>query len=166
MWKSPLVVWWKMETGKITLHAYMIVILPRVFSSKILFRWNIQFCFLSNDISVSKFHFCLRSLSDSTEKSLSFKVPFVISTKIQTINKLHFNFTRKHLCWSLFLIKLQALKGCNFIKNSPTQMFSYEYCEIFNNTYFEEHLRTAASVHLKLGFLKIGLLKSSLEFSC
>ena len=91
---------------------------------------------------------------------------FVISTKIQTINKLHFNFTRKHLCWSLFLIKLQALKGCNFIKNSPTQMFSYEYCEIFNNTYFEEHLRTAASVHLKLGFLKIGLLKSSLEFSC
>ena len=25
-------------------------------------------------------------------------------------------------------------------------MFSFEYCEIFKNTYFEEHLRTAASV--------------------
>ena len=25
-------------------------------------------------------------------------------------------------------------------------MFSCEYCEIFKNTYFEEHLRTAASV--------------------
>ena len=24
-------------------------------------------------------------------------------------------------------------------------MFSCEYCEIFNNTYFEEHQRTAAS---------------------
>ena len=24
-------------------------------------------------------------------------------------------------------------------------MFSYEYCEIFKNTYLEEHLRTAAS---------------------
>ena len=25
-------------------------------------------------------------------------------------------------------------------------MFSYEYCEIFKNTYFEEHLRTGAYV--------------------
>ena len=28
---------------------------------------------------------------------------------------------------------------------TPTQMFSGEYCEISKNTYFEEHLRTAAS---------------------
>ena len=27
-------------------------------------------------------------------------------------------------------------------------MFSSEYCEIFKNTYFEEHLRTAASYHI------------------
>ena len=27
----------------------------------------------------------------------------------------------------------------------PTQVFSCKYCEIFDNTYFEEHLRTAAS---------------------
>ena len=26
-----------------------------------------------------------------------------------------------------------------------TQVFSYEYCEIFKNAYFEEHRRTAAS---------------------
>ena len=32
-------------------------------------------------------------------------------------------------------------------KEIPTQVFSCEYCKIFNNTYFEEHLRTAASVH-------------------
>ena len=40
------------------------------------------------------------------------------------------NFTGKHLCWSLFLIKLQ-------------QMFSCEICEIFRKTYFD--LLTTAS---------------------
>ena len=52
------------------------------------------------------------------------------------------NFTRKHLCWNLFLIKLQA--------------FSCEIFENFKITYFEEHLRTTASfwggnipIHLK-----------------
>ena len=29
-------------------------------------------------------------------------------------------------------------------KDIPTQVFSCEYCEIFKNAYFEEHLRTAA----------------------
>ena len=29
----------------------------------------------------------------------------------------------------------------------PTQVFSCEYCKIFKNTYFEEHLWMAASVH-------------------
>ena len=29
-------------------------------------------------------------------------------------------------------------------KETPTQVFSCEYCEIFKNTYFGEHLRTAA----------------------
>ena len=28
------------------------------------------------------------------------------------------------------------------------QVFSFEYCEIFKNTYFEEHLQTAAFVLL------------------
>ena len=32
---------------------------------------------------------------------------------------------------------------------TPTQVFSCEYYEIFKNTYFEEHLRTAASVDSK-----------------
>ena len=41
------------------------------------------------------------------------------------------------MCWSLCLIKLQV---CGQI-----QVFSCEYCENFNNTYFEEHLRTAPS---------------------
>ena len=48
------------------------------------------------------------------------------------------NFTGKHLCWSLFEIKLQAY---NFIKKeTPTQVFSYEIWEIFENTHFQEYL--------------------------
>ena len=44
-------------------------------------------------------------------------------------------FTRKHLCCSLFLIKLQAL-----VNETPTQRFSCEYSEIFKSTYCEKRL--------------------------
>ena len=50
-------------------------------------------------------------------------------------------FTGKHLCWSLFLIKLQAFK-----KETPAQVFSCEYCEIFKNTFFNRTPPVAASV--------------------
>ena len=32
-----------------------------------------------------------------------------------------------------------------FFKKTPTQVFSSEHCKIFKNTYFEKHLRMAAS---------------------
>ena len=38
--------------------------------------------------------------------------------------------------FAIFTVKLQAC--------FPTKVFSSEYCEIFTNTYFEEHLLTAA----------------------
>ena len=37
-------------------------------------------------------------------------------------------------------------------KEIPTLIFSCEYCEIFKNTYFEEHLRTTASYFMKNNF--------------
>ena len=46
------------------------------------------------------------------------------------------------MCWSLFLIKLQAFSPPK--KVTPTPVFSCERCEIFKNTYFEKHLRMAA----------------------
>ena len=53
-------------------------------------------------------------------------------------------FTGKHLCQSLFLIKLYA---CNFIKKeSLAQIFSYEFCEMSKNTIFTEHLQTTVFV--------------------
>ena len=48
-------------------------------------------------------------------------------------------FTGKHLCWRLFFDKVHT-------SMRPTQVFSSEYWDIFKNTYFKEHLRTAASV--------------------
>ena len=51
-------------------------------------------------------------------------------------------FTEKHLCQSLFLIKLT----CDFIKKETlAQVFSCQFCDIFKNTFFTEHLRATAS---------------------
>ena len=54
------------------------------------------------------------------------------------------NFTGKHLYWSLCLIKLQAFRPTTLLQRDSTGVFC-EICEIFKITYFEEHLRTAAS---------------------
>ena len=54
-------------------------------------------------------------------------------------------FTGKHLCWNLFLIKLQAFRSPGlklYQRGSPTQVFFCEYCE---NIHFEKHLRMDAS---------------------
>ena len=45
-------------------------------------------------------------------------------------------FTGKHQCQSLFFNKKETL----------AQVFSCEYCEIFKNTFYAEHLRVTASV--------------------
>ena len=47
-------------------------------------------------------------------------------------------------------------------KETPAQVFSFGYRKIFKNTYFEEPLRTAASVHLKLFELFFGTIFNSL----
>ena len=58
-------------------------------------------------------------------------------------------FTRKHLCWSLFLIKLPP--GLQLYKKETlTQVFSCEYYE----TCFEEHLQTAATFTFQNYFLE------------
>ena len=41
--------------------------------------------------------------------------------------------------------KAASLKDWNFIKKTPTQVFSCEMCKTFKNVYTEEHLRTTAS---------------------
>ena len=48
---------------------------------------------------------------------------------------------------------------------TPTHVFSSEYCEIFKNTYFEEHLQTAISVLSPLNKLLSIEYTSMEEFS-
>ena len=55
------------------------------------------------------------------------------------------DFTGKHPFSSFFLIKLQAWRPATLLKKTPAQIFSCEICRIFKNTYFQEHLQTAAS---------------------
>ena len=69
-------------------------------------------------------------------------------------------FKGKHLSWGLFFIKVPSLQASNcFKKGASTQIFSYECWEIYKNTYFEEHLRMAAS-----RFLETVLWEHSLFF--
>ena len=56
------------------------------------------------------------------------------------------NFTGEHLYWSLFLITLQVFRPEPYQEETPTQVISCEICKIFKNVYFEEYLRTTASV--------------------
>ena len=80
-------------------------------------------------------------------------------------------FIGKHLCWSLFLNKITGW-GLHFIKKeTPTQVLSCEFCEIFKNTFFHwtppvvasdkrtfilqsfiQHLRAIASVLWQNGY--------------
>ena len=53
-----------------------------------------------------------------------------------------------------FLIKLQTY--CNFIKKETlSQVFSCEFCEVFKNTFLAEQLRVTASAYTKLLFFKL-----------
>ena len=45
------------------------------------------------------------------------------------------------MCWNLFLIGCRPEGVQLYQKETPTEVFSCEHCEIFKNTYFEKHLR-------------------------
>ena len=63
-------------------------------------------------------------------------------------------FKGKHLCQSLFFNKVAGLEAFNFIKKETlTQVFCCELCEISKSTFFTEHLWATAS----------GYQRSSLE---
>ena len=93
------------------------------------------------------------SLLCSTLSSSSLSSAHKSSHQRCSIEKLVFlaTFTGKHMCWSHFLTKFLT----NFIKKRVQQLFSCEYWGILKKTYFEEHLRTTASVdNLKTFYLQ------------
>ena len=70
------------------------------------------------------------------------KQPLEVFYKKAFVKNLAIFTTRKHLWWSLFLIKLQTLRPVALLK---IRVQHCEYCKIFKNIYFEDHLETAAS---------------------
>ena len=53
--------------------------------------------------------------------------------------------TGKHLCWSLFLTRLQAWKSATLLKRDSNTGVSCKFGEIIKDTCSEEHLQTTAS---------------------
>ena len=82
------------------------------------------------------------------------KQPLEVFYKKAVLKKLAI-FTGKHLHWSIFLIKLQALQL--YCKEIPTQLFSCEYCEIFKKTYFEEYCKRQP-LHFSVNLIAKSLL--------
>ena len=64
--------------------------------------------------------------------------------------KLLFGHIRSHDKWKALFGKVVALglsQACKFVKKgTPIQGFFYDFCEIFKDTFFTEHLLVAASV--------------------
>ena len=75
-------------------------------------------------------------------------------------------FIVKHLCFSLFLIKLQTCLQL-YKKEIPTKVFSCEYCEIFNESFFTEPLRRTASESWRPSGLQFNIKETLTQvFSC
>ena len=56
------------------------------------------------------------------------------------------NFTGKHICWSLFLIKLQAFRSSAVLKrDSNTGIILWNLRNLFKNTFFTEHVLTVTA---------------------
>ena len=58
------------------------------------------------------------------------------------------NFTRKHICWSLHLIKLQAWRPVTLFEKDSSAVFSCEILQNYKSNYFEENLRATVPEHL------------------
>ena len=73
---------------------------------------------------------CVRDIAETSLNRLLLFLTLKRSHRSYSVEKgVLKNFTGKHFCWSLFLIKLQAW-------GPATQVLSTEICKIFKNTYF------------------------------
>ena len=73
------------------------------------------------------------------QTSLDYQILFLIKNSHPEVLKHSSEFTRKHLCQSLFSNKVAGLSACNFIKTGASVFC--EFWEIFRDTFFIKHLR-------------------------
>ena len=92
--------------------------------------------------------FCELPLGGSFFQDLSEAVVCRCSIKWLFL-KMSQNSQKKHLCQSLFFNKVArwglGRRSVTLFKNTLVSVFSCEFCDIFKNTFFIEHVRTAAS---------------------
>ena len=67
-----------------------------------------------------------------------YRVPYKKCTRLTYFILLIF--TGKHLCWRLFLTKLQSIRPVNLLKETPSRLILCECNKIFKNSFFIEHL--------------------------
>ena len=79
----------------------------------------------------------LRLVRHSIMVQKQFRGPSQMFLKIGVLQNFT-TLTGKQLCWSLFLIKSQAWSPAILLIETPTEMFSSVYCEIFKNSFFIE----------------------------
>ena len=79
----------------------------------------------------------LRLVRHSIMVQKQFRGPSQMFLKIGVLKNFT-NLTGKQLCWSLFLIKSQAWSPAILLIETPTEMFSSVYCEIFKSSFFIE----------------------------
>ena len=77
-------------------------------------------------------------------------------------------FTEKHLCWRVLFNKFPG-GACNFIqKDTPTQLFSLEFCEISKKNFYFKSPPVAASAvksrQFKDVFCKKAILNNFAKF--
>ena len=81
--------------------------------------------------------------------SFSRSIPLQMQYKISVLKKIA-KFTIKQLSRSLFFNK-KSPPANNFIKKeTPTHLFSHQFCKVSRKTFFIEHLRATASYYRSL----------------
>ena len=74
--------------------------------------------------------------------------------------------SQENTCAKISLLKSCRFQDCNFIKKEPlAQVFSCEFCEMFKNIFFTEHLRTTASVKWKQQIIGRDKLSTAVKFT-
>ena len=102
-------------------------------------RWSIMFYKISQNSlenifpGVSTYEFISQSMGRPDKRR---SCHWRCSVKKGVVNLA--NCTGNHLCWTLFLIKLQKIKPATLLKLNSNRDVSCEICKIFKNTYFEE----------------------------
>ena len=123
---------WNTKHGfKIVLHFIFLIsaIFPDIFHTLFEFFWENKK--LSDGI------FILFSARIKEHFYITFYNPGAAFFKIDALEK----FTGKYLCQSLFFNNVAGLKPGAYPKRDSGTGVSYEFCEIFKNTFFIEYLR-------------------------